>query len=155
MGMSAHPGVHGLTSTDHGLLTQTDSSPTTSIGTPTAPVKLSLADGAEPSNVAPRSYKAARTNYPGSMAQPTTFSQPYIPSSSALLPARSQNISTGLDSADLLYEYFPVGLDDWMPPVDAVYRPHVVHHVTAGAGSANAKPGMSGRSKRYFSDDQS
>ena len=155
MGISAHPGVHGLTSTDHGLLTQTDSSPTTSIGTPTAPVKLSLADGAEPGNVPPRSYKAARTNFPGSMAQPTTFRQPYIPSSSALLPTRSQNISAGLDSADLLYEYFPVGLDDWMPPVDAVYRPHVVHHVTAGAGSANAKPGMSGRSKRYFSEDQS
>ncbi|KAL2162134.1 hypothetical protein VTH06DRAFT_7919 [Thermothelomyces fergusii] len=33
-----------------------------------------------------------------------------------------------LDADDLLYEYFPLSLDDWMPPVDAVYRPHVVHH---------------------------
>lgn len=37
------------------------------------------------------------------------------------------------DSADLLYEYFPLGLDDWMPPVDAVYRPHVVHHTNLPA----------------------
>ncbi|KAI8294981.1 Protein pacG [Colletotrichum sp. SAR11_240] len=29
---------------------------------------------------------------------------------------------------DLLYEYFPLSVDDWMPPVEAIYRPHVVHH---------------------------
>jgi hypothetical protein len=29
-------------------------------------------------------------------------------------------ISSADESADLLYEYFPLGLDDWMPPVDAV-----------------------------------
>ncbi|KAB8339163.1 hypothetical protein FH972_022098 [Carpinus fangiana] len=33
------------------------------------------------------------------------------------------------ESADQLYEYFPLGMDDWQEPVDAVYRPHVVHHV--------------------------
>lgn len=51
------------------------------------------------------------------------------------------------ESADMLYEYFPLGLDDWQPPVDAVYRPHVVHHTNI--------PDMKfvagrGRSKRYF-----
>jgi hypothetical protein len=60
-----------------------------------------------------------------------------------------------------LYEYIPLGLDDWMPPVDAVYRPHVVHHtaplppdpkeVAAAARGLGAR-GM-GRSKRYFSED--
>jgi hypothetical protein len=69
--------------------------------------------------------------------------------------------STPDDSADLLYEYIPLGLDDWMPPVDAVYRPHVVHHtaplppdpkeVAAAARGLGAR-GM-GRSKRYFSED--
>lgn len=26
-----------------------------------------------------------------------------------------------------LYEYFPLGLNGWMPPVAAVYRPHIAH----------------------------
>ncbi|KAF6813855.1 putative acid phosphatase [Colletotrichum sojae] len=32
------------------------------------------------------------------------------------------------EEEDLLYEYFPLSVDDWMPPVEAIYRPHVVHH---------------------------
>ncbi|KAI9371941.1 hypothetical protein BJX61DRAFT_543210 [Aspergillus egyptiacus] len=51
------------------------------------------------------------------------------------------------ESADVLYEYFPLGLEDWQAPVDAVYRPHVVHHTNM--------PQMKyvtarGQSKRYF-----
>ncbi|KAL1956492.1 hypothetical protein VTO42DRAFT_7290 [Malbranchea cinnamomea] len=41
----------------------------------------------------------------------------------------SPHILSTNETADLLYEYFPLGLDDWQPPVDAVYRPHVVHHM--------------------------
>lgn len=85
--------------------------------------------------------------------------------SAAALPPPPLN----LDPADTLYEYFPLGLDDWMPPVDAVYRPHVVHHTgpmrrdgNAGGGgtlgstpaSAPASAGLGRtRSKRYFSGD--
>ena len=52
------------------------------------------------------------------------------------------------ENTDMLYEYFPLGLDDWQAPVDAVYRPHVVHHTNM--------PGMKlltsrHRNKRYFS----
>jgi hypothetical protein len=54
------------------------------------------------------------------------------------------------ESADMLYEYFPLGLDDWMPPVDAVYRPHVVHHTNLPADPKAIK----NRGKRYFSEDQ-
>lgn len=32
------------------------------------------------------------------------------------------------ESAEPLYEYFPLGLDGWMPPVDPVYRPHIAHN---------------------------
>ncbi|RDW81796.1 uncharacterized protein DSM5745_05353 [Aspergillus mulundensis] len=62
-----------------------------------------------------------------------------------------QHLASGLpfvsESADVLYEYFPLGLEDWQGPVDAVYRPHVVHHTTM--------PQMKyvtarGQSKRYF-----
>ncbi|CAD6506269.1 BgTH12-07196 [Blumeria graminis f. sp. triticale] len=43
---------------------------------------------------------------------------------------RRRGVSLGslIESADFLYEYFPLTVDDWMPPVDAIYRPHVVHH---------------------------
>ncbi|PYH50882.1 NDT80/PhoG-like DNA-binding family protein [Aspergillus niger CBS 101883] len=51
------------------------------------------------------------------------------------------------ESADLLYEYFPLGLDDWQAPVDAVYRPHVVHHTNLPEVKFVA---ARGRSKRYF-----
>ncbi|KAJ5166527.1 p53-like transcription factor DNA-binding [Penicillium canariense] len=52
------------------------------------------------------------------------------------------------ESTDFLYEYFPLGLDDWQAPVDAVYRPHVVHHTNIPEMKFVA--GSRGRSKRYF-----
>jgi hypothetical protein len=69
-------------------------------------------------------------------------------------PVRPPSFSIGVigspdESADLLYEYFPLGLDDWMPPVDAVYRPHVVHHTNLPQDPKAFA--VKGRSKRYFS----
>lgn len=52
------------------------------------------------------------------------------------------------DQSGGLYEYFPLTLDDWQPPVDAVFRPHVVHHEIAV--DPRSPPGRS--SKRYFSE---
>ncbi|QNP98205.1 YALIA101S06e02828g1_1 [Yarrowia lipolytica] len=41
------------------------------------------------------------------------------------------------------YEYFPVPLNYWLPPVEVVYRPHAVHHsVGNGAGQ---------EARKYFS----
>ena len=70
-------------------------------------------------------------------------------------PARPPSFSLNLisspdESADLLYEYFPLGLDDWMPPVDAVYRPHVVHHMNVPSDPKALA--VKNKSKRYFSD---
>ena len=77
---------------------------------------------------------------------------PRLSSLSARAPSYSLNmISSPDESADLLYEYFPLGLDDWMPPVDAVYRPHVVHHTNLPADPKAFA--VSNRSKRYFSED--
>ncbi|EEH19747.2 hypothetical protein PABG_02006 [Paracoccidioides brasiliensis Pb03] len=45
------------------------------------------------------------------------------------LPILASQLLNSNETADLLYEYFPLGLDDWQAPVDAVYRPHVVHHM--------------------------
>lgn len=60
-------------------------------------------------------------------------------------------VTSPVESADHLYEYFPLSLDDWMQPVDAIYRPHVVHHLRVPpdlkAEQVRTKP------KRYFSAD--
>ncbi|OJJ46310.1 hypothetical protein ASPZODRAFT_133339 [Penicilliopsis zonata CBS 506.65] len=64
--------------------------------------------------------------------------------------ASSSSLSTlpfPSESTDFLYEYFPLGLDDWQSPVDAVYRPHVVHHTTLPEMKYVA---ARGRNKRYF-----
>ncbi|TVY28669.1 Protein pacG [Lachnellula hyalina] len=55
------------------------------------------------------------------------------------------------ENTDLLYEYFPLSLDDWMPPVDAIYRPHVVHH-TIVPPDLKAQQ-VKNKTKRYFSAD--
>lgn len=55
------------------------------------------------------------------------------------------------ESAEALYEYFPLSLDDWMPPVDAIYRPHVVHHTIVPADMKAAQ--VKNKTKRYFSAD--
>ncbi|KAK4190802.1 putative phosphate-non-repressible acid phosphatase precursor [Podospora australis] len=52
------------------------------------------------------------------------------------------------ETADMLYEYFPLSVDDWMPPVDAIYRPHVVHH-TIVPPEVKAQQVRS-KTKRYF-----
>lgn len=59
------------------------------------------------------------------------------------------SMTSPMESIDHLYEYFPLSVDDWMLPVDAIYRPHVVHHLGVTldlkARQTRVKP------KRYFS----
>ncbi|KAL2131711.1 hypothetical protein VTI74DRAFT_4702 [Chaetomium olivicolor] len=57
-------------------------------------------------------------------------------------------LASPLDAEDMLYEYFPLSLDDWLPPVDAIYRPHVVHH-TIVPPEVKAQQ-MRSKAKRYF-----
>lgn len=106
-----------------------------------APQKLSLTDDEEPKQTSMSPPKAGNTAK--RVAPPAR-----TPSSFALQVGSSPD-----DSVDMLYEYFPLSLDDWQPPVDAVYRPHVVHHI-------NPLPENKARdrlnrltSKRYFSED--
>lgn len=62
-------------------------------------------------------------------------------------------LSPGGESADQLYEYFPLALEDWQPPVDAVFRPHVVHHeLPFPPDSRSPIHGRGSTSKRYFSE---
>jgi hypothetical protein len=56
------------------------------------------------------------------------------------------------ESADQLYEYFPLGLEDWLPPVDAVFRPHVVHHEAPLPSDPRSPVAGRNTSKRYFSE---
>ncbi|KAL8721457.1 MAG: hypothetical protein Q9225_001869 [Loekoesia sp. 1 TL-2023] len=136
--------------------------------TPPRPQALSLSDSPDrdPALLPPpsgRSAKCARTS-----SMPTTssaaLSSPSHPNSIPTTTNPAFLSASHVDSADLLYEYFPLGLDDWQPPVDAVYRPHVVHHISdatgsgsgaAGVGGKMGRPSLGGRSKRYFSEDGS
>ena len=62
-------------------------------------------------------------------------------------------LSPGGESADQLYEYFPVALEDWQHPVDAVFRPHVVHHELSYPPDPRSPIHSRGStSKRYFSE---
>ena len=110
---------------------------------PPAPINLSLLedDSPKPGNsmTPPEQRPAKKIHVP---PRPPSFSL--------------NTINSPDESADLLYEYFPLGLDDWMPPVDAVYRPHVVHHTKLPSDPRDPKTSArSARSKRYFSEDVS
>ncbi|KAK5107862.1 hypothetical protein LTR62_000622 [Meristemomyces frigidus] len=110
---------------------------------PTAPINLSLV---EDDSVAP----GASTSPPNQRSAKKAHIPPRPPSFSL------NTVNSPDESADLLYEYFPLGLDDWMPPVDAVYRPHVVHHTKLPTDPRDPKTsGKGARNKRYFSEDVS
>ncbi|KAK3679349.1 hypothetical protein LTR78_000910 [Recurvomyces mirabilis] len=127
--------VYAISSPDLTRLRQTTSAPT-------APINLSLVEDDSP--------------VPGSSATPPDQRA----TKKANIPPRPPSfglntVNSPDESADLLYEYFPLGLDDWMPPVDAVYRPHVVHHTKLPTDPRDPKTSAKSRSKRYFSEDVS
>ncbi|CZT07902.1 related to acid phosphatase [Rhynchosporium agropyri] len=103
----------------------------------TAPIDLSLADD-----------EYSRTGTRGSFS-----CDPGSPLLERDRMRRSVGIGMGspIENADLLYEYFPLSVDDWMPPVDAIYRPHVVHH-TIVPPDLKAEQ-VKNKTKRYFSAD--
>lgn len=115
----------------------------------TSPGQISHQAGARPRL---HSHQVSMTSVPSSTTGMNgQGSIPAISQRPELLPTKSgpPHGAEG-ESADQLYEYFPLGLDDWMPPVDAVFRPHVVHH----SGPLPPDPRSPGRhtSKRYFSE---
>lgn len=102
---------------------------------------LSLDQSAPPSKMRKLSHAVSQTpsrSVASSMPLLETANLPQSFASS--LPFPNEN-------TDLLYEYFPLGMDDWQAPVDAVYRPHVVHHTNMPEMKFVASRG---RSKRYF-----
>lgn len=125
---------------------------------PAKAVALSPLDDTEANRQRSRTRKAARKSISTS-ARPMPYKHPSFPSPTAYFHPHPQlNLSDGLDSKDLLYEYvpeyLPLGIDDWMDPVDAMYRPHVMHHMNmAQSASAGGSGGFTGRSKRFYSED--
>lgn len=117
---------------------------TTTTAPPSAPINLSLVEDDSPP-------KRPSETPPDSLPAAKRIAMPARPPSFTL-----NTINSPDESADLLYEYFPLGLDDWMPPVDAVYRPHVVHHTKLPTDPRDPKTHSRGsRNKRYFSEDVS
>ena len=117
----------------------------------TAPINLSLVEEDSPiPHISPSSNNRHRSN---SLAVGTG-----VGGKNMHIPVRPPSFSLNTinspdESADLLYEYFPLGLDDWMPPVDAVYRPHVVHHTKLPSDPRDLVAGKAARSRRLYSAD--
>jgi hypothetical protein len=114
------------------------------------PQKLSLIDDDDDDDNDEDEPKQACTNPPkdGNPDTHAPVMPARIPSSFALqVGGRSPD-----DCADLLYEYFPLTLDDWQPPVDAVYRPHVVHHINPLPENKSRDRLSRLKNKRYFSE---
>ncbi|GAM84726.1 hypothetical protein ANO11243_027270 [Dothideomycetidae sp. 11243] len=63
-------------------------------------------------------------------------------------------LSGAEDAVDTLYEYFPLSFDEWLPPVQAIYRPHVVHHCLniPNPRDPDSSGRVQGRSTRYFAE---
>ncbi|KXX78041.1 Protein pacG [Madurella mycetomatis] len=114
---------------------------------PTLPINLSLSEDERSPN---RSNSADSAQSPQFTKQSTSLSGQLQAQSQGHGSSTSQNplLTSPLESADMLYEYFPLSLDDWMPPVDAIYRPHVVHH-TIVPPEVKAQQ-MRSKTKRYF-----
>ncbi|KAJ5352270.1 p53-like transcription factor DNA-binding [Penicillium brevicompactum] len=102
---------------------------------------LSLDQSAPPSKMRKLSHAVSQTP-----SRSVTSSMPLLETANLPQPYVS-GLPYANESTDLLYEYFPLGLDDWQAPVDAVYRPHVVHHTNMPEMKFVASRG---RSKRYF-----
>lgn len=119
--------------------------PKRALHSPPAPVALSLTD--EPPSIPTK----ASSSHHDSPQQPNKKT-PRLSGTPRPASITLNGVSSPGSGVDTLYEYFPLGLEDWMPPVDAVYRPHVVHHLNPPVDSKTTT-GRS-RSKRYFSEDQ-
>ncbi|KAL9055453.1 MAG: hypothetical protein Q9162_003551 [Coniocarpon cinnabarinum] len=111
-----------------------------------APMKLSLDNAESLKRLSPDSAVNSAVNTPVQAKRPRLSSMNQRPSSFTLPSSMGDNDET----ADQLYEYFPLGPDDWSEPVDAVYRPHVVHHIKVP--DPNRK-GEIAKSRRYFSSE--
>lgn len=119
-----------------------------SLSTTTEPRSSTLGPTSAPST---KSQKPRLSHHPSSSSA-AAIAVPPLPTSTSIQSDNTNTFSSpGDESADLLYEYFPLGLDDWMPPVDAVYRPHVVHHTNMPVDPKAVA--VRNRSKRYFSED--
>ncbi|RYP51716.1 hypothetical protein DL768_003017 [Monosporascus sp. mg162] len=107
------------------------SQPKFSSNAPSVPINLSLSEDERSPN-----YRAGSD----------TLQSPSISRTST---GQGGRIGSPVEDADMLYEYFPLSVDDWTPLVDTVYRPHIVHHI-AVPQEIKAQA-IRSKSKRYFS----
>lgn len=127
-----------------------------------APIGLSLSDDDPPTYISLSSDSASpeALQIQNPTHSPNKRITPERPGEGPAIREHRPSVTSPMETIDQLYEYFPLSLDDWMPPVDAIYRPHVVHHLkvvnASGAQSqeAGVRAGFTagrGKPKRYFS----
>jgi acid phosphatase len=139
-GDQQRPATSRENSTNHAPLAGTKRSSPDSAGAPPAKMQKMT-----PSTMSrPRPVRSASATLPLLHTTSAPMQQPYHAAPSSYPTTMPYSGET----ADLLYEYFPLSVDDWQAPVDAVYRPHVVHHTHMPMDYKFMA--ARNRSKRYF-----
>ncbi|KAM3066897.1 hypothetical protein ACMFMG_007043 [Clarireedia jacksonii] len=119
-----------------------------------APIDLSLADDDPGVSSSTQPYSLSRHSSAASEKDRTVGHKGGAErdgNGSSKAAKKMLSVSSPEDNEEALYEYFPLSLDDWMPPVDAIYRPHVVHHTIVPADLKAQQ--VKSKTKRYFSAD--
>ena len=135
--------------------------------TPPTPAALSIVDmGNATYQSSPtssyRCHKVARTRTTTSPTRPVPSLLHSAEVSAALLsnntPAYSYHSSlpgARTDTQTLAHETIPPGLENWMPQVEAVYRPHTVHQTNRATLVEAGGVKDAGRYKRSYTEDTS
>lgn len=120
---------HGRT-TRFGRSPPSTTSPTYSSSYPTTSSRISPQSQTTPAHLILAQNTSHDTDYVSTSTKisPISHDSYQSPSSRSLPPIRVEPKSDTAENSEPLYEYFPLGLNGWMPPVDAVYRPHVAHN---------------------------
>jgi acid phosphatase len=139
-GDQQRPATSRENSANHAPLAGTKRSSPDSAGAP--PTKMQKMTPTTMSR--PRPTRSASATLPLLHTTSAPMQQPYHATPSSYPTSMPYSGET----ADLLYEYFPLSVDDWQAPVDAVYRPHVVHHTHVPMDYKFMA--ARNRSKRYF-----
>jgi hypothetical protein len=120
---------------------------------PATAAVLSSRDEADAQGPRSRTHKVARKSV-SSSARPMPYKHTSFASSTTYFHTHpAGNLAEGLDGADVPFDYLPLGIDEWLSPVDGMYGPQVVHQMNWSPGApAGGSDAFTGRSKRYFSE---
>ena len=99
---------------------------------------------------APKAQRVRTSTAPN----PESLFLPFTPLTDFSTPTTNGNLfgNGGVSSAEFVNKYFPVGMDDWMPPVDPIYKHHGFDHLNQAPMMTVGDLGRARGHRRYMSD---